>query len=179
MNNIDELELTPRQRLAGNLTAGGVILLCGIFLLLCGLGAVPLSVTKIWLCSVLTAVGLVLLITGFIQRNTVSVWLAFAFLVPALVEGLAKSGTADYGNLYPLYIAIPAVASLVTMLYGGAWRSHVPVIALFGPVAAIFSLNSSGALEWAIVIPLLIVFIGAVVILSAALSNRGADDDGE
>lgn len=178
MSNIEELEVSKKQRFAGNITAGAVVVLCGLFLLLCGVGVISLPVGKIILGSLLLSVGLVLLITGLIQKNTVSIWLAFAFLTPALVEFLAKFTAAGYRNLYPMYIAIPAVCSFFTMLYSRCWRAHIFVILLFGVTAALFSLNSSGLLGWSIVLPIIIVFIGLAIILYTVKLFKDEPEEG-
>ncbi len=165
MSNIEDLEITDKQRFAGNITAGAVTVLCGVFLLLCGLNVIPLSVPKILLGSLLLSVGIVLLSTGLIQKNTVSIWLAFAFLTPAIVEFTAKYTAAGYDVLYPMYIAIPAIGSFFTMLYSRCVKSHIFVILLFGVTAFLFSLNSSGLLGWSVVLPIIIVFAGLAIIL--------------
>ena len=165
MSNIEDFEITRSQRLAGNITAGAVTVLCGLFLLLCGVGVIPLSVQKIVLGSLLLSVGLVFLITGFIQKNTVSIWLSFVFITPAVVEFLAKFTPAGYDSLYPMYIAVPAISSFFTMLYSRCFRSHIFVILLFGITAFLFSLNSSSLLGWAVVLPMIIVFAGLIIIL--------------
>ena len=66
----ERIELTPRQKLVGNLVAGGFTLLCGIFLLLCGLGVIPLSLSDVALPAVLSAVGLAIFLTSVLNRNS-------------------------------------------------------------------------------------------------------------
>ena len=88
-NNIEDTELTKGQKLAGNLIAGAYTVLCGIFLLLVGLNLFDgLSIGNTALPTILLTVGLVFLTTAIIQRNTVSLWLSFAFIVPAVVSYL-------------------------------------------------------------------------------------------
>ena len=60
--NKDELELTKGQKLAGNVIAGAYLVVCGVFLLLSGLGVFGASVTvgKVAVPGVLLTVGLVL-----------------------------------------------------------------------------------------------------------------------
>lgn len=167
-NDSDEIqELSAGKRLACNLSAAGVVLAAGLFLLLCGLHVIPLRLSLVVCCAILTAVGLMFLISAIISRNSVSFWLSFCFLVPALVEVIQKSTAAGYGNLYPLYIAIPAVASLFTMLFTRAWKSHLPVLLLFGVPAAIFALQSGGVTGWAVVLPVLVLYIGCLMLVLA------------
>ncbi len=176
MSNLEELEITRTQRFAGNITAGTMTVLCGLFLLLCGVGVISLSVGKILAAAVLFTIGFVFLVTGLIQKNTVSIWLAFVFLIPALIEVLAKFTELKYSNLYPLYIAIPAAASLVTMLYSREWRAHILPIVFFGATAVFFALNSFGLLKWGVVLPLLIVFIGFCIIFYAVRLTKSGED---
>lgn len=173
----DELEeLSGGKKLACNLASAGILMLAGVFLLLCGLGAIPLSVSKAVCGTLLFAVGLMLLVTAVIQRNTVSLWLSFCFIMPALVELLAKTTPAGYSQLYPLYIAIPAVSSLFTVLLSHAWSTHMPLILLFGVAAGIFALRSSGVAGWNVVLPVLVIFVAAVMTV-AALKKRKDEDE--
>lgn len=176
-NNLDELEeLTPRQRIAGNITAGIFVIACGIFLLLCGVNVIPVRVTRVLVFSLLLTVGLVLFVTGLIQKNSVSLWLAFVFLLPALVEVLNKFAGVNYSALYPIYIAIPAVASLFTMFMTLQWRDHIYVILFFGIIASVFALQSSGLLGLSVVVPIIVILVGAFILYIALRSKRDKTD---
>lgn len=175
---IDEMrELTPSQRLACNLSAAGIMVLAGLFLLLCGLDVINVKVTKAICGTLLFAVGLMFLVNSLVSRNSVSFWLSFCFFVPALVELLVKTAGLKYSQIYPLYIAIPAVASLFTMFYTREWISHLPVIGLFGVPAAIFSLNSSGVAKWSVVISVLVIYIGLLMVALAIKGKKKDDGD--
>ncbi len=177
MMNEEELEeLSPAKKLACNLIAAFVILAAGLFLLLCGVGVIPLKVSRAVCGTLLFAVSIMFLASALICRNSVSLWLGCCFLVPAVVEVLVKTTSAGYAQLYPLYIAIPAVASLVTMVYTRAFISHLPVVLLFGVPAAIFALKSGGVVGWAVVVPVLVIYAG-VLMLALALKKRRENDD--
>ena len=177
-NAVVEYELTPSQRLAGNIIAGVGTLLCGLFLLLVGLNVfAPLTIETVWLCAILFAVGLVFVVTAFVQRNSVTMWLSFAFLVPAVVTTLNNFTALSYAQLYPLYIAIPAIASFFTMFLTREYRSHGKVILFFGVLAGIFACSSTGLLEWNIVLPMLVVFVGLLIILVALKTKKGENDN--
>ena len=165
-NNIEDTELTKGQVLAGNLIAGAYTVLCGLFLLLVGLG----------LFDGLT-VGLVFLTTAIIQRNTVSLWLSFAFIVPAAVSYLNNFTALSYAQLYPLYIAIPAIASLFTMFMSKAYSDHIKIVIFFGVTAAVFSLQSSSVVGWGVVIPVLVVIAGLAIVYTAIKMNASEDGD--
>lgn len=170
MNENEEIELTPLQRVTGNIVAGALIVLCGLFLLLVGVKVIPLKFADVAPAACLFAVGLTLLVTAFIQRNTVSLWLSFAFNVPAVISLFAAYTSFGYGNLYPFYIAIPAIASLFTLFLSTSKAEHVKVVLFFGMLAFLFALNSLMHVGWGIVIPLLVVFAGLLILYVAVCS---------
>lgn len=173
----DEIEeLSGARRLACNITAAAVVLLAGVFLLLCGLDVFPVSVSKAVCGTLLCAAGLILCLSALISRNSVSLWLSCCFLVPALVELLVKTTAAGYAQLYPLYIAIPAIASLVGMIYTRDFAAHLPVVLLFAVPAGIFALRSGGVASWAVVVPTLIIYLG-ILMMTLALKKRKENDD--
>ena len=171
MANTDEqIELTPRQKLVGNLVAGGFIIACGVFLLLCGMSVIPLNLKDVALPSVLAAVGLTLFVTAIINRNPVSLWLSFAFNTPAVISFVAAYTPLGYGNLYPFYIAIPAIASLFTLIMTPqSYKSHIKVVLFFGVLAFLFMLNSLMGVGWNIVLPVILVLAGLLIVAVALL----------
>lgn len=179
MSNKEERleELSNGKKLACNLSAAAIVLAAGLFLLLCGTGVFPISVTKALCGTILLAVGLTFIVSALIANNSVSLWIGCCFLVPAYVELLVKITPAGYSQLYPLYIAIPAIASLVTLVYTRELRSHLPVIALFGVPAGIFALESGGVAGWAVVIPVLVVYVGLLMLAAALLKRKEKDDE--
>lgn len=174
-----EIIVTRKQRLIGNLTAGGCILAAGVILLLSGLHVIPANVGSLAAPVLLAAVGLSLWTTAFIQHNSVALWLACLFLVPSIVGFIVEFGPVTYGQMYPLYIATPAVASLCCMPMSGNYRAHGKAIAVFGVSAALFSLQSSGLTGWGVVLPLFVVFIGLVVVYFAVRIARAPEEDEE
>ncbi len=172
------LVLTRAQKIAGNVIAGVYIIACGLVLLLAGVGVFgEVSVGKLALPTVLLTIGLVFFTTAIIQRNSVSLWLSFAFITPAVVSYLANFTVLTYAQLYPLYVAIPAICSLFTMPMSGVNRDHIKVIAFFGIIAGLFALNSSGLLGWKVVLPMLLVFVGLCIILLAFMARREREND--
>ena len=169
-----EIELTPGQRLLCNVIAGVYLVACGILLLLVGVGAIGgVSVSKIWLPTVLLTLGLIFLTTGLIQGNVVSVWLSIAFITPAVISYLAGFTSLTYGQLYPFYIAIPALCSLVTMaLSRKAVKDHLKVILFFGVIALFFALKSFSLVGWSVTLPGVLVFVGLIIILTAIKNKK-------
>ena len=150
-----------------------------MFLLLSGLGVFGASVTvgKVAVPGVLLTVGLVFLTTAIVQRNTVSMWISFAFIVPALVAALNNFTALTYAKLYPLYIAIPAISSLFTAIMSRSFRDHLKIIITFGLIAAVFSLQSSGLTGWNVVVPVLVVLAGLAIVYAAIRMNKSEDND--
>ncbi len=178
-NQIDEYELTKGQKLAGNIISGVYTLVCGVFLLLVGLGIIsPLTIENTALVAILITIGLVFFTTSLIQVNTVSLWLSFCFFTPATVTILVNATPLTYANLYPAYIAIPAVASLFTMFMSKAKKDHLKTILFFGALAGIFALESSDLVGWEVVIPAIVVFVG-VLITVIAIKTRKEDTENE
>lgn len=174
-------ETTKKDKLIGNLIAGGYVVACGCFLLLAGLGVFGSSVTvaALALPTILLTVGLVFLTSALVRRNCVSMWLGFVFIVPAVVSYVCNFTPMTYGKLYPLYIAIPAIASLFTLpMTPRAFRDHLGVILFFGVCAGIFALQSAGVAGWRVALPVLLVFVG-LTIVAAAIWLNGKEDDGD
>ncbi len=177
-NSTDEIqELSRGRKLACNITAAGIVLLAGFFLLLCGLNVIPVKVGSAVCGTLLFAVGLIFLSSALISLNSVSLWISFCFNVPALIELLTEVTSAGYARLYPLYIAIPAIASLFTMLFTHEWFLHLRVIALFGVAAALFALQSGGVAGWSVVLPALVIYLGLIMLYIAVKARRKNNDD--
>lgn len=174
---MEELVVTRKQRLAGNLTAGGAVIVAGLILLLSGTGVIPVSIRILAAPVLLSAVGLTLLAAALIQHNSVSLWISFAFTVPALVGYLVGFTSATYGQLYPLYIAIPAIASIFTLCMSTGVKDHLKVILLFGVTAGLFALNSSGLIGWGIALPLIVVYVGCIILYLALKSFRTNENE--
>ncbi len=177
MNESDEIKVSKRQKAAGNICAGAAVILCGFFLLLCGVDVIPLYVPDVLAASILLAVAFAFLSSGMIQKNAVSVWIGVAFILPALVEILVKYAHVRYDALYPLYIAIPAVASCATGLIWRNFKPHYAAIIFFGGLAALFTLQSSGLTGWEVAAPAVLLFIGACITFVAVRSYRKKDAD--
>ena len=178
MNNNEEFQLTEAQRKAGNVVAGAYVVLCGIFLLLVGLNLfAPLTLENSVVWAILIAIGLIFFTTALIQKNTVSMWLAFTFIAPATVTILNNYTALTYAQLYPLYIAIPAISSIFTAIISKDRYFHLKIIAFFGITAGIFALQSSGLVGWGVVIPVLLVLAGLIITLLAIRGNREKNNE--
>ncbi len=105
-----------------------------------------------------------------------------AFFVPALTEVIEKTTGAGYQHLYPMYIAIPAVASLFTAIGFRNFKPHLPVIVFFGILSVLFAFQSSQIFSfngWLVAAPSIIVFIGLCIMFVALRSYKNKKDTDE
>ena len=163
----DVKEFTPKQILAGKIISIIMtVLLCGWFLLV-AFNVINVDFWRIFLGSLLGAIGITLLLSGAVQGNSVSVWLAFPFLVPAIIEFLCAFSVCCYQTLYPLYIAIPAISSLVCICFASGKSAHLKVIVFFLLQALVYLLAVLSVYEiFVSVILSVALFIGVVVYIS-------------
>jgi len=157
-------ELSKAKKTAVFITIAAALFLYGLSMLLCGLGvfsnAFPTcTLAGIWLPSAFFTLAFCFLASGLIGKNPVSGWIGSAFLLPGIVGFLALVSTLSYAQLYPLYIAIPSAASLVTGMIRLKFKPHLRTIIFFGGIAGIFSLQSFLKVPWFVVGPALAGFV--------------------
>lgn len=157
--------ITKEMKFMCNCIAGIIVLLSGVFLLLCGINILPFNFSAVLAASIFCMFFVMFIIVGVIQKNVITTWIAFAFFVPFLVEILVlTTSSLYYNNIYPLYIAIPAVCSVANAIIYKDLRSHYTSIIFFGGLGGLFALQSFGILGWAVVIPLVILFVVLCVV---------------
>ncbi len=174
---------SAKRRNGGNILSALIIVLYGVFLLLYYKTEVfvsePDRIGNMWLTAGLFAVGIAGLISGIFRKNLVAFWISWAFIVPAVVNILVNGGVGTYGELYPVYILTPAIASAFTWLFSRAKSSHLKAIIFFSAVALACFLQSTGVLDWWYALIIGIVAIGLMVLINAITSRRGRWDDGD
>jgi len=123
-------------------------------------------------CILATFFALFLML-AIIQKNPVSMWLAIVFAELVVIELLVINGVTTYAQIYPLYIAIPAIASLVVAV---AWRNirpHVVPMLFFALQSAVFALQASGVVGFAVVLPVsCAILIGIIVYVAIRLTKK-------
>lgn len=175
--NMDN-ELTKSQKLICNIAAGVIIVLAGIFMLLVGLGVMPtltLANSALWLSF--TAIALIFIFTAIVQKNSLSMFLSMCFFIPALVTIIANFSVATYAQLYPLYIATPAIGALFAMIFSSEYKSLLKAALFFGVIALIFTLQSTGLVGFAVIVPILVVCLGLLIVLWAINNKKVANED--
>jgi hypothetical protein len=174
----DVIEFTPKQILAGKIIAILITVLLCVWYALVGFGVINIPFWRIFLGSLLGAIGLILLLSGVVQVNSVSVWLAFPFLIPALIEFFCVFGISCYQYLYPLYVAIPAISSLACVTFSSGKITHLKVIVFFLLEALFYLLASLGICEiFVSVILSVALFVGAIVYVSIKIFRSSNFDE--
>ncbi len=171
----DVMEITPSQK-----KASGVVSLCllaglVVWLVLVACGVTKAEFGRVVVGSVLGFVALSLLFTGLIEKNSVSLWLAFSFLIPSAMALLCTGyGVLSYAQWYPSYIAIPALASLAVLPLARAKGSLLKVALAFGIETGCYLLSVFGVVKLWLSVTLGCVWAVAVVvyILIALLRSK-------
>lgn len=136
--NDNQLYVSPKQRLAGNVCAVVIAIAALVVLILSYCSVLPFDFYKISTGTLLLALGMIFLITAFIQGNSVSLWLSVVFIIPAIISLLCKNGYAKYSDLYPLYIAMPGLGCIVSMLISKQRKRLLKAASVFIFAALIF-----------------------------------------
>ena len=174
----DVMEFTPGQVLASKISSAALGVLLVVWYVLVATKVVPLPFWQIVLGSALICIGLSLLICGLIERNAVALWLSFCFLVPGALSVLCRNvAGCNYYELYPLYIAIPAIASFFTMLVCGKFKSHLKVIPVFAVPALLFALTVFTPMPILAAILATIAWAIGVVVFIIVYVTRSAKDE--
>lgn len=173
---LTSVEVSASQRFIGNITAAVGVLLCGIFLVLCGTGVIPLDMTAVLAPSILITLGAILLINALVQTNTVSLYLSVLLLVCAAVSTVCNFTDVTYEQFYPFYIAAPALASLITMLMSGNYQTHLKFAVIFGIPAIILFMQSFNIWLWQVTVAAFVVFVGLIALYIALTRKSRAEE---
>ena len=174
----DVIEFSPKQILAGKIIAIAVAVLLAVWYVLVGVGVIQVPFWRIFTGSLLGAIGITLFLSGAVQKNSVSLWLSFPFLVPAVIEFLCTFGICGYQNLYPLYIAIPAISSLVCITFSSGKGSHLKVIIFFLLQASFYFLSTLGVFQiFVSVILSAVLLVLALVYISIRIFRSGNSNE--
>ncbi|MCL2797211.1 MAG: hypothetical protein FWD58_04070 [Firmicutes bacterium] len=178
-NNSNEVlpELSKAKKTVIMIIVLSALALFIVALVLCGTGVFECELSAIWLPSAFLTLAFCFLSAGFIGKNPVSVWLGAAFLLAGMVgllagfdifgldkrlagaDGIGHADVFGYHRLYPLYIAIPAFASLITGAVFLKFKPHLRTIIFFGGISCIFWLQSFARVPWVVVLPILAGFV--------------------
>ncbi len=161
------LPLTKRQKFVCNIVMGVLLVAAGVILALAGAGVIKASVRKIAAPTILFAFSAAILFSAIIAKNSLSMWVGGVLFACGLATLLEAVTSATYANLYPIFIAAPAVGCVFSLFFSETKFALVKVILFFGGFAAIFALQSSGVCGWGLTGGLVAGFGGLCVIAYA------------
>lgn len=157
----------------------GVFLLAvGLILILAGTNVIEAGVATVAAPTVLLGLGLAIFIGALISKNSISLWISGVVLTCGMVSLLEVLTPATYANLYPMYIAAPGIGCAFSVWLAEYKMSVIKPMIFFGGLAAVFSLNSSGACGWGVTGGILAGFIGLCILAIAlnAYLNRNKNN---
>lgn len=161
------LPLGKRQKLACNIVMGCLLVAAGVILALAGGGVIKASVRSIAAPTILAAFGISIAVSAIIAKNSLSMWLAGVLLACGAVSLFDVTTSADYGNLFPIYIAAPGIGCAFSIWFAEAKLPQIKGMLFFGIIAALLSLGSSGTTGWGLSCGLVAAFGGVCVIAYA------------
>ncbi len=171
------LPLDKKQKYVCNIVMGALLLTAGIILVLAGKDVIKASVGMIAAPTILFAFGVAILFSALVAHNALSMWLSGVILACGLTSLLAVTTPAGYAQLYPIYIASPGIGCCFAIWFAEAKFPQIKAILFFGGLAAVFSLQSSGACGWGLTGGILAAFAGVCVILYAVGMYLKKDKD--
>lgn len=174
-------QTTPTNR--GNLIAASVtafiVVVFGVLLLLAGLGVLRLELARFWWPATAAAIWLSATATGVLRKETWLIWIGGVFL------GLAIAYIADWATelgaikLYPFYVAVPAVASLMALPFAQNKSFHLKVIIFFGGLTTLLAIHVAVEMFWLLTAGIGVIMAGLFMFINVATSKRGRWDDGD
>ena len=168
-----QLYVSPKKRKICNIIAATISLIAAVFAVLCYFGVIPLAFSNVITGTILAAIGLIFFCNALIQGNSVSMWLAFCFIIPAAVSFLCRSGYASYRNIYPVYVALPGLACLGTMIISREFAGLLKAAALFIIAGSIFLPEVFGILSIGWTLAILFVYIAFLIIALIVYFKQG------
>ena len=171
------LPLTKKQKCLCNIVMGVLLVAAGVILILAGTGVLSVSVRDIVAPTILFAFGFAVAFSAVVAKNALSMWLAGVIIACGLPSVFAITISADYGNLFPIYVAAPGIGCEFSIVFAEAKLPQIKGILFFGLLAALFSLASSGLCSWGLTGGLIAAYGGVVVIFVAVEGYINKDKD--
>ena len=168
-----QLYLSLAKKTACNIIDCIVALAAIAVILLAYFGVINLDFGKSVTGIALAAVGLIFFINALVQGNSVSMWLAFCFLIPAAISFACKLFGCSYAKLYPLYIALPGLACLGAMIISREFLRLLAAAAIFVLAGAIFLLQVFGVLSLGYTFIILVAYIVLLAALFIIYLRKG------
>ncbi len=169
------LPLSKKQKYACSIVTGVFLIVAGLILILAGVDVIKANVGTIAAPTVLYGLGISILISAIISKNSITMWIAGVILTCGTASLIEVLSPATYGNLYPMYIAAPGIGCALSVFFVEYKTSVIKPTVFFGGLAAVFSLNSSGTCGWTVTGGVLAAFIGLCIVAIALIAyfNKG------
>jgi len=167
--------LTKKQIIISQIIIALAALILGVLFLLSFLDVLPLNFLQAILILIPIALATALIFLGFVQDNTLLIWLSIIIYAIFAVSVLHFFGRCDLtiAKLYPIYILSPALASLLVGIYDNfKLKPRIKIILPFTALAVSFSLNSFFGLHFGIVIAGIAFFVCLAFVLFAVKTVR-------
>ena len=156
-----------------------VVTLYGVMLILAGTDTLSFGIGQFWWPALCVAVWLAGTATGVLRKSSVTVWCAAVFLGLGIMAILNWHTDLGYAQLYPGFIAIPALASASALFFSKAKRTHLKSIILFSGLTLIFLIQVFSELNIYLTIGIAVIILGLFMFINVATSRRGRWDDGD
>ena len=171
------LPLTKKQKCACNIVMGVLLITAGIILVLAGADVIHVSARLIAAPTILFGFGLAVGLSAIIAKNALSMWLAGVILSCGLPSLIVAVTTLGYSNVYPIYIAAPALGCVFSVWFAEAKLPQFKCMAFFGVIAGLFALASSGVCSYGLAGGLVAAFCGLCVIAIAVEAYLAKEKD--
>jgi len=172
--------LTKKQIIISQIVVAIAAFLLGLMFLLSALGVIPFGFLDAVLIFIPIVGGTALFMLGFVQDNTLLIWISAIFLSAFIAHFIHIFGRCDLTitNLYPIYILSPAIASLLVGVYDSfKLKQHLKIIFPFLALAISFSLNSFWGIHFGIVIACIFLFIALCFVLFIIKTHKAKPND--
>jgi hypothetical protein len=182
MANVEQIRPSNTRSIAATIISGLAVILFGVWLLIGFVGTLPagLVIGTTWLPALFLMLGMMSLFNGLLRKSGISTYFAAIFLMLALIIGLVNLERTTWDVIWPLFIAIPAVASFFALWQTTVKRFHLKSIILFGAMSGFWFLFSSGAIaQWWIVFIVCLIVFGLFIVINALTTHKGRWDDGD
>ena len=160
-------DLTPSAKKATDIIAGLILLAAAIVIVAMAVSGCS-ELSDVWLLIVLSSLFCVFLFTAIYQRNPVALWLCGIVIAPLVVEIAVLCGLS-YATVYPVYIAAPAIAFMLTGMFFK--RRSLIISATLFIFADIFVLEACSIVSIAIVLPIAVIYL-IVATVSLIITER-------
>lgn len=168
-----QIYVSPKKRIVCNIVDAVIILAAVAVAVLCRLGIIPWHFSAVISGIVLAGLGLVFFANALIQWNSVSMWIAFCFIVPSAVSFACRAGAVSYAAIYPVYIALPGIACLGTMIISREFARLIKAALIFLVAGAVFLLETCGVLSIGWTLAVLFVYLAALAAAFIVYLNKG------